>query len=325
MYSYLSQSLTISGALEVQNISGALSGSYSKKHYHITADCSVASGVDVDFAAGSILDFDGDYFIEVIGQIQLNGTSGDRITVRPTPTTNTNNRWRGFRLCDDQGFFNFAGGENSTTNKFTYCDFYNAEKLQESGANYHRIRGAAIFAYLYESLEITNCSFHDCKGLDYGGTIYLHVETGGSTTFANNSFFNCSAQNDSSGCWVFTHGTFSVSNCTYSGSSSGWSDGNAFAFTVNLTTDLFTSGSGDTYSETGQLCSFAAAGNTPAPLSAGVSYPMIRVSSTTWKLASSYANANAGTAQDISGQPSGTKVCKLQVDYSWFDATVTVT
>jgi len=325
MYHYLSQALkTASTALATQNISGALSGSYSKKHYHITADCSVASGVDVDFAAGSILDFDGDYKVEVIGQIQLNGTTSEHITIRPTPTTNTDDRWRGFLLCDDTGFFSFTGGENSTVNKFTYCDFSKAEKLQESGANYHRIRGAAIFAYLYESIEISNCTFTDCAGLDYGGTVYLHVESGGTTTFSNNSFTNCSAQNDSCGAWVLTHGTFTVSGGTYSGNTSGWSNGNAFGFTVDTGTDVFTSTSGDHYSDTGHIVRFAADSNAPAPCVGGVEYYMIKVSGTTWKLASSLANANAGTAINITAQPSGTKVCKLQEDYSWFDATVTV-
>ena len=323
MYHYLAQAMTpASTALATQNISGALSGSYSKKHYYITADCSVATGVDVDFAAGSILDFDGDYYIEVVGQIQLNGTSGDRITIKPS-AANTNNRWRGFRLCTQSGD-SFSTGENSTTNKFTYCDFLNAEKLQQTTGNYHRTRGAAIFAFLYESIEISNCTFTDCAGYDYGGTVYLHVETGGSTTFSNNTFTNCSAQNDSCGAWVMTHGTFTVSGGSYSGNTSGWSTGNAFAFTVNTTTDLFTSGSGDHYSDTGHIVRFAANSNAPAPCTAGVDYYFIKISTTTWKLASSLANANAGTAINITAQPSGTKICRLQEDYSWFDATVTV-
>lgn len=326
MYAYLSQSITAENGetpLAEESISGALSGSYAKKRYFITADCSVATGVDVDFAAGSVLEFDGDYYIEVVGQIQLNGTASERITIKPS-AANVNDRWRGFRLCTQSGD-SFSSGENGTTLKFTYCDFLNAEKLQQTTGNYHRTRGAAIFAYLYESLEISNCTFTDCAGYDYGGTVYLHVESGGSTTFANNTFTNCSAQNDSCGAWVMTHGTFAVSGGVYSGNTSGWSAGNAFGFTVNTGTGLFTSTSGDHYSDTGHIVRFAADSNAPAPCVSGVEYYFIKISGTTWKLATTLANANAGTAMTISGQPSGTKICKLQEDYSWFDATVTVT
>ena len=317
MYAYLSQALTVSNALATQNISGALSGSYSKKHYHVTADCSVATGVDVDFAAGSIIEFDGDYKVDVVGQIQLNGTSSERITVTAATI------WRGFRLCTTSGD-SFSSGENNTTQKFTYVDFSNASKLAETFGNYHRIRGAAIFAYLNESLEITNCTFTDCAGYDYGGTVYLHTEAGGTLTFNNCIFTNCSAQNDSCGAWVITHNNATVSGMSYSGNTSGWADGNAFGFTVNTGTGLFTSTVGDHYSNTGHIVRFAADSNAPAPCVSGTEYYFIKVSATTWKLATTLANANAGTNMTFTAQPSGTKICRLQEDYSWFDATVTV-
>ena len=324
MYHYLSQSITSkSAALPTQNISGALSGSYSKKRYYVTSNCTIASGVDVDFAAGSVIEFDGDYKFSIIGQIQLNGTASERITVKPRDT-NPNNRWRGFLLCTDTDAFTFSNGENNTVNKFNYVDFYNAEKLTQTTGNYHVTRGAAIFAYLYESIEITNCGFYNCKGYDYGGTVYLHVETGGSTTFSGNSFSDCSAQNDSAGAWVFTHGTFTASGGAYSNNTSGWATGNAFGFTVNTGTDLFTSTSGDHYSETGMIVRFAATANAPAPCVGGTKYYFIKISATTWKVASSLANAYAGTAIDLTAAPSGSAVCKLQEDYAWFDATVTV-
>jgi hypothetical protein len=321
--SYYAVALNILGAsseLATQNISGALSGAYTKKRYYVTADCSVASGVDVSFAAGSFIEFDGDYKIDVIGQIQLNGTSGEHITIKPS-AANSNNRWRGFRLCTTSGD-SFSSGENSTTQKFTYCDFSYAEKLQETASNYHRTRGAAIFSYLNESLEITNCTFTSCRGYDYGGTVYIHMETGGTLTFNNCTFTSCEATsvNSGAGAWVITHSTATVSGMAYNSVSSAYGIG--ISYTVVTATDIFTTATH--YMITGNIVKFAAGTNAPTPLTSGVEYYAIVLSATTFKLASSYANANAGTAIDITAQASGTKIMNQLQEFSAFDATITI-
>lgn len=323
MYAYLGQALTPpAGGLALQNISGALSGTYTKKEYHVTANCSVASGVDVTFEAGSQLHFDGDFYIEVIGQIQFNGTASERIVLKPS-TTNVADSWHGVMLCDYVNLTTFSGGENNTDNRFLYCDFIKAKKLSDTGSgNYHWVRGAAIFAYLFELLRIEDCTFTDCTGWDYGGTIYLHGETGHTTTFKRNVFTRCICQNEAAGAWVLTHGTYAVEGCSYV-SCEGRGFGQNMSYTVDTTTNLFTTS--DHYQITGNIVKFPAAANAPAPCVTGVEYYAIIVSGTTFRLASSLANAFAGTAIDITAQASGSKVMNILQEYSGFDTTITIT
>lgn len=84
-----------------------------------------------------------------------------------------------------------------------------------------------------------------------------------------------------------------------------WFTGDStFATTdVNAGTDIITVG---TDIPTGTPIKFSSTGTAPAGLTAGTKYYAIRQSTTTIKVASSLANAQAGTAIDITDQGSGT-------------------
>jgi len=81
---------------------------------------------------------------------------------------------------------------------------------------------------------------------------------------------------------------------------------------VNTTTDVITVGSTiGAAIVTGRPISFTAGTTIPTGLTAGTVYYAIKVSSTTIKVATSYANAIAGTAVDITGAGSGTNTIYL--------------
>jgi hypothetical protein len=80
-------------------------------------------------------------------------------------------------------------------------------------------------------------------------------------------------------------------------------------FTANAATDVITTASTldvDVGSTTGRAVTVSSSGTLPAGLSAGTIYFLIRVTATTYKLATSLTNADAGTAVDITSAGSGT-------------------
>lgn len=79
----------------------------------------------------------------------------------------------------------------------------------------------------------------------------------------------------------------------------------AVTFTANAGTDVCTVGSG-TVPSTGTAVTVSSTTTLPAGLSAATNYFIINVSSTTFKLATTIANANAGTAIDITDAGTGT-------------------
>lgn len=81
-------------------------------------------------------------------------------------------------------------------------------------------------------------------------------------------------------------------------------------FTVNTGTDLLTLGSSAEY-ETGVGCRVTTTGTLPAGLAVDTTYYLIPGSSTTIKLASTRANAHAGTPIDITDTGSGTHTIRI--------------
>jgi|DEB0MinimDraft_10_1074344.scaffolds.fasta_scaffold00661_7 hypothetical protein len=81
-------------------------------------------------------------------------------------------------------------------------------------------------------------------------------------------------------------------------------------FTVDTSTDVLTHSS-DFFTQTGKIVRVSSTTTLPSPLVAGTDYFVIRVSSTTCKLATTLDNANAGTAIDITTTGSGTHTLAL--------------
>lgn len=84
----------------------------------------------------------------------------------------------------------------------------------------------------------------------------------------------------------------------------------SLTFTANAGTDLLTVSSTNSLLTGNPVQLINSGGALPSPLLAGVTYYCIRVSSTTLKLATSYDNAIAGTAIDLTDAGTGTQTIK---------------
>lgn len=313
--------------LEVQEISGAQSGTLTKKRYRVIGDLTVTTGTTCVVEAGSIFEFVGTYSWTAVGGLELNGTASEPIQLKPSDD-NVSGWWRGVRCCTDGGLFTVSGPDSGADFIFTYCQFSFAEKLDQTTGNYHRIRGAALFCYLYDAITtIDNCTFTDCSGYDYGGTVYLDQIGTATTTFSNCLFTRCVTTNETAGAWVVTHSTYAISGMTYvdcEGQVSGGTYGQNATYSVDTGTDQINMG-GTHYMITGNIVKFLTTANAPAPCVGGVEYYAIIVSGSVIKLATTYENANAGTAINLTAGPTGTAICNTLQEFSAFDSTVVIT
>lgn len=134
------------------------------------------------------------------------------------------------------------------------------------------------------------------------GTKFRLKEMGGNRTFSVTNpkegvFFLVKVQQDGTGTRTITHPTGS----------------RQFATTdVNITDDTITLGFDI---PTGTKIRVSSSTTLPAGLSAGTDYFAIRASATTIKLATSLANAQAGTAIDITDQGTGTHTATIYVKW----------
>jgi microcystin-dependent protein len=94
----------------------------------------------------------------------------------------------------------------------------------------------------------------------------------------------------------------------------GWTDVTFTTTDVSTGTDLITVSGGHGLNRSGFPVRLTTTGGLPAPLAVGTTYYAIYVSSTTFKLASSEANAIAGTAIDLTTTGSGTQTLTQYAD-----------
>jgi len=85
--------------------------------------------------------------------------------------------------------------------------------------------------------------------------------------------------------------------------------------TASETTNLITVGGGTAYA-TGDMIRFTATTSVPSPLVSGTTYFLIKIDSTTYKVALSRADADAGTAIDLTTAGTGT-VTMTKYDYPY--------
>lgn len=139
------------------NISGVwnLAGS----PYNIQGNNTIPNDSTLTIEAGVIVNFQGQYHIDVLGRILAIGSATDSIIFT---TANSNDGWRGIRF---DGTTN-----NNDTSKFYYCklQYGKANAISGQGRN-----GGAFYFNLFSKAIISNCLITNCVALDKGGAIWL--------------------------------------------------------------------------------------------------------------------------------------------------------
>lgn len=303
--------------------SGALAGSETWSGIiHVTGDIVVPDGATLTIEEGTSVEFAGAFWIESIGSISAVGTASKRITFKTR--SDFGGDWYGILAGDDAGTFTLNPPNLASSYNFQYCDFMDSSKDQRStvGHRGHQ-RGAGLMFEGAENITIDNCRFYRMTSLSNGSAIYYQGISPFDVpmTITNCYFEDCTSGNVAAcalahpDTTVFTNLTFS--NCVNVGSS--WASRSVTADSAADTLSIGTTH----YMQTGFEFKILT-GTPPAPLALNTEYYAIRISSSTFKLATSLANANAGTAINLTTSGSG-MTCTLLYTLHVFDPQSTVT
>lgn len=307
---------------------------WENQDVHITGDTIIANDLTVN--AGTNILFDGVFKLEVHQSCLFTGTASNRITVKPTPVTNTTGKHWGIWCCKHDNDFNLDPVTASAQINFSFADFEHGDKTLRDNIGHRAFkRAGAVIVNLNGSaangVTFDNCTFFEMKSRENGGAIYVQDDSFSQTlSITNCSFTNCTASLDGSGGWVgggfqSSHpSVVTLSNNTFTNCVAGsdWIDA---AIGVDSSTDkILTSGvnhnlyNGATIEFTG--------GTPPAPLALNTKYFVIRTGSQEFKIAATLADAMAGTAINLTNNGSSPLVTANQ-DWNIFDlqASITVT
>jgi predicted outer membrane repeat protein len=128
----------------------------------INDDVTINNGVTLTIAAGTFIEFNGHFKIDIKGTILAEGTIGDSI-IFTAPDTATG--WAGLR-------FDSTSSTNDSS-VFSYCRF---QYGRATGTDKDKF-GGALFCYYFSRLKISNSLFThcSCSGYkSYGGAFYFN-------------------------------------------------------------------------------------------------------------------------------------------------------
>lgn len=282
---------------------------------HLTGDVDVASGVELTIAPGTQVIAQGNYVLQGQGQIQAIGTSSNRILFDCALGT-----WYGV-LCGKLGQ---VQPDVSSVYRFAYCDFKNGKKsspdLRGSSGDYTYARGAGLCAWECSDFEIDNCTFENCESHTSGGGLYINGSSLGKTYTISNCFFkDCSSATSFGGGFKVDHGgSLVLVNNTFDNNTGNLAPYNDLP--VTITGDVVSLG-GATGWVGGETIKWNT--NPPAPLTAGRDYFVIVETSSSVKIAETFADAKAGTFITLTSAPSGSKV-QVSHNFIIFDVSYTL-
>jgi len=147
------------------NVGGAISSNttWSADTVKITSDVTINNGVTLTISAGTFIQIQGQYKIDVKGRLLAIGTANQKIQFSPLSTTVG---WKGVR------FENTSSTNDSS--KVVYCVFSGGRAVGGNSANDKS--GGAIFMYNFSKLEISNSIFSNNYASYYGGAIALEYK-----------------------------------------------------------------------------------------------------------------------------------------------------
>jgi hypothetical protein len=183
----------------------------------VTGTVGVANGVTLTIAAGTYVQFQGLYAIEVGGSIVANGSSNQKIHFAPL---NNSTGWKGIRfdspvLTNDSSFFR-------------HCVFSYGKAA--SGGTYDK-QGGAIFFYKWSKALVQNCHFSNNYASYYGGAISCWYQS--SPKLINNIFSNNTAGSMGGAVFMYSSSNPLILNSTIVNNSAGSRGGGVCAYNTN--------------------------------------------------------------------------------------------
>lgn len=314
----------------------AVSETWSNQNVHITADTVFADDTTLTVNPGTNILFDGVFRLELRGSTNFAGSASNPIIVKPTPVTNTTGKFFGVWCARsiDGDAFNINGLLAGSSVNFSHVNFEDGDKTQEPNIGHRgRKRGGAIFILDSASTDlgvitIDNCSFLRCDSRENGGAVYFQADSFATDlTVSNCTFNNCKASQDGTGGWTggafqSSHpGNVTVTNNTFISCIAG-TNWVGVGVTINAGTDTITAPASHNLYNGASVRMVG--GTPPSPLVLNTEYFAIRTGDTTFKLASSKANAMSNTPIDLTtagSSPTGT----INQEWNIFDLQGTIT
>lgn len=286
----------------------------------ITADLQIADAATVTIQPGTVVEFMGEFWIEVIGDMQAVGNVSNRIAFRPASGVAN---WYGIIFGANVDGFTWGEAKKGVNPSFQFCDFTDSSKLgRNTVGDRHHQRGGAIGYNQGDAITIEDCTFTRCKAIQQGGGVYIN---GGSLN-KNYAIRRCTftdCQGDYAAAWKVDHGNVhTIESCTYSGAVTSRADFTDFAVAVDSAQDGFQAPSNQ-FMKTASPVKFVE-GTMPGGIVQGQDYFAIPITDTQFRVADSIANANAGTFVALSSNGANVK-CTTNYDWLVFDASVNIT
>lgn len=164
----------------------------------INCDLVVDDGVTLTVEAGTVVQFQDNYFLEVRGRLLVNGTADKNVLFTVADTAmyddmdTTKGGWGGLI------FYSVA-----TTNDSSIIQYATFKFGKASGNTNQDMYGGALFVYNTSKLAFINCHFSNNRAKYKGGAIYMESS---SPVFMNNTISNNSAWGLKSGSYYVSYG-----------------------------------------------------------------------------------------------------------------------
>ncbi|MEJ5303349.1 MAG: T9SS type A sorting domain-containing protein [Bacteroidales bacterium] len=211
----------------ILNITRSLAG-YSEQGFNYSSGTDtlwihdnliVPEGQTLDIAPGTVVLFDGSWFIEIRGKIRALGTEQEPIVFKPadtlgfSDTLETRGSWHGLRFV----------GTNSEKSEFHYCQFWYAKALDSDSL---LKCGGVVHARGAVSALFDNCLFQSNRAWSRGGAIALF--DGADLEFRHCSFIENATYNTNEGyggaVYVWNASPIFY-QCTFSDNQAVWTGG----------------------------------------------------------------------------------------------------
>lgn len=285
----------------------------------VTADVKIETAATVTIAPGTVVEFMGNFWLEVLGDIQAVGNASQRIAFRPASGVPS---WYGIIFGANIDGFTWGTAKLGENPRFQFCDFVDGSKTTKvTIGDRHNLRGGAIGYNQGDAITIEDCTFTRCKAVEQAGAVYIN---GGnlnkSYALRRCTFTDC--EGNFAAAFKLDHGaSLAIESCTISGSVISDARFHDIPISVNAANDTFTAPAAHLLITASPVRIIG--GTVPGGVNINQTYFAIVVSSTEFKIAETIAQAKAGTAVNITSDGAGVKG-DAHHDWFVFDATVAI-